>query len=152
VVWCPLDVTSNILRGKWLWIHLVLKISTCTDFRYIFCPAPSHHKVLQFHSWDWGIESTVAMYVGPFLASILSPPVFWSAQYFSENKAWWFCLDVWTLEVCFPHPSAILSSISIATGGQLWSDQTAEPFGFNYFLFFLVISPSKQQHILAYNY
>ena len=102
MVWCPLDVKSiksNILRSKWLWIHLVLKISTCTDFRYIFCPAPSHHKVLQFHSRDWGIESTVAMYVGPFLASILSPPVFWSAQYFSENKAWWFCLDVWTVEV-----------------------------------------------------
>ena len=34
------------------------------------------------------------MYVGPFLASILSPPVFWSAQYFSENKAWWFCLGI----------------------------------------------------------
>lgn len=39
-----------------------------------------------FHGLRGSIESTVAMYVGPFLASILSPPVFWSAQYFSENK------------------------------------------------------------------
>ena len=34
----------------------------------------------------WGIISTIEMYVGSFLASILGPPVFWSAKYFSGYK------------------------------------------------------------------
>lgn len=39
-----------------------------------------------FHGLRGSIISTIEMYVGSFLASILGPPVFWSAQYFSGYK------------------------------------------------------------------